>query len=257
LLRSHQYVVKGGDNWYTVAALQGIRNPSANNWAAARKTFGPYLPGLKKGQYIYIPAIDGKSSGPKGSPTGTSTGNAPAQASKGGGFSIRIDWSAVAQGAADAGQMILGAAAAAFGGVGLVVLGACDVTVVGTAACAAPTVAAAGMVVGGAAMAADGARKLSKDRGWWYNEARASGAADAGPPSARSINPGNLKNVDVRRVEKTTGLNPHEIKKEYLGDEAPIAKYDLKRDPASGYLVIVEKRSQSVVDVTHYVMGTR
>jgi guanyl-specific ribonuclease Sa len=73
-------VAKSGDNWYTIAALQGIRNPSANNWAAVRKIFGPYLPGLKKGQYIYIPAIDGKSSGSKSAPTGINKGNALVQA---------------------------------------------------------------------------------------------------------------------------------------------------------------------------------
>jgi hypothetical protein len=76
-----------------------------------------------------------------------------------------------------------------------------------------------------------GATKLGNDINTVLNEADSeSGAADAGPPSARSIEPGNLKNVEARRVEKVTCVNPLKLK-ELLGEKAPIAKYDLKRDP--------------------------
>jgi len=53
-----QYVVRPGDNWYTIAALQGIQNPSANNWSAVRAVFGPTLNALAIGQYVRVPAID-------------------------------------------------------------------------------------------------------------------------------------------------------------------------------------------------------
>jgi len=54
-----EYVVKPGDNWYTIAALQGISNPSANNWASVRAIFGSDLSALSIGRYIYVPAVDG------------------------------------------------------------------------------------------------------------------------------------------------------------------------------------------------------
>jgi hypothetical protein len=41
-----------------------------------------------------------------------------------------------------------------------------------------------------------------------------------------------------------------------LGSGAPISKFDLKRDTGSGRLVIVEKTSQRVVEVTDFEMGS-
>ena len=70
------YVVKPGDSWYTIAALQGISNPSANNWSAVRAIFGPTLNALAIGQYVYVPAVDGggtPASTPSAQPAAYST----------------------------------------------------------------------------------------------------------------------------------------------------------------------------------------
>lgn len=101
--------------------------------------------------------------------------------------------------------------------------------------------------------ASDAAKRVAADTG-----------KDAVPPEHEEhldaplaeVNAGNLKNVTPQRVARATGLNPEEIKAEYLGNGAPIARYDLKRDPASGFLVIVEKRSQRILEVTGYKMDS-
>lgn len=79
------------------------------------------------------------------------------------------------------------------------------------------------------------------------------GAGSNQPPA--EVNAGNLKDVNARRVEAHTGLNPEAIKRDYLGQKANISRYNLKRDPASGYLVIVERRSHRVVEITQLRMG--
>jgi hypothetical protein len=50
--------------------------------------------------------------------------------------------------------------------------------------------------------------------------------------------------------------NPEVIKAEYLSQAAQVSRFDLKRDSCTGYLVIVEKSTQRVVEVTHYQMGS-
>jgi hypothetical protein len=82
------------------------------------------------------------------------------------------------------------------------------------------------------------------------------GGGDSGTSPGNSVNAGDLKNVNPQRVEEATGLNPEEIKYDYLGQKASISRFDLKRDPASGYFVIVEKATQRIVEVTSYRMAS-
>jgi len=60
---SGQYIIKAGDNWFTIAKLEGISNPSANNWLIMRVIFGPSLPALATNHYLYVPAVDGPRPG--------------------------------------------------------------------------------------------------------------------------------------------------------------------------------------------------
>jgi hypothetical protein len=82
------------------------------------------------------------------------------------------------------------------------------------------------------------------------------GSGGSGTSPGNSVNAGDLKNVNPQRVEEATGLNPEEIKYDYLGQKASISRFDLKRDPASGYLVIVEKATQRIIEVTSYRMAS-
>jgi hypothetical protein len=81
-------------------------------------------------------------------------------------------------------------------------------------------------------------------------------ATNTGPPDLSDVNAGDLKDAKASRVTSATGLNPEVIKAEYLGRDAQVSRFDLKRDSCTGYLVIVEKATQRVVEVTHYQMGS-
>jgi hypothetical protein len=95
-----------------------------------------------------------------------------------------------------------------------------------------------------------------EDRGAPSTPVAPRNATNTGPPEPSDINVGDLKDVKAPRVTSATGLTPHAIKIEYLGREAPIALFDLKRDTCTGYLIIVEKATQRIVEVTHYQMGS-
>ena len=86
-----------------------------------------------------------------------------------------------------------------------------------------------------------------------------SASSSAPPPD-----PGNNRNNSAKRnweykkdkylkqQLKDQGTDPHSIKKEFLGNKAEIAKYDLYVDKGTGQIGIFERGTGKLVDITEY-----
>ena len=85
-------------------------------------------------------------------------------------------------------------------------------------------------------------------------------APPPGPGNNRNNN-SNRRNWEYKNEKylekqlKRQGTDPHAIKREYLGNNASIAKYDLWVDKSSGQIAIVEKMTGRIVEITHYFIG--
>lgn len=75
------------------------------------------------------------------------------------------------------------------------------------------------------------------------------------PPQKPNNNKQDLeykKEKYLERQLRKQDTDPHSIKKEYLGNKAEIAKYDLYVEKGTGRVVIVRKSTGAIVDYTHY-----
>ena len=51
------------------------------------------------------------------------------------------------------------------------------------------------------------------------------------------------------------GTNPHELKRDYLGDRAVIKNYDIYVDKNNGQLAIFQKSTGRLVEITDFFIG--
>ena len=68
----------------------------------------------------------------------------------------------------------------------------------------------------------------------------------------------NWEKKSEKYIEKALSkqnTDPYTLKKEYLGKNAPISRYDLYVDKVTGVIGIVEKASGKLVVITDYFIG--
>lgn len=61
---------------------------------------------------------------------------------------------------------------------------------------------------------------------------------------------GILKKAYLEKELKKQDTDPHQLKKDFLGDKAPISEYDIYRDKNSGQLAIFKKSSGKLAIIT-------